>query len=96
MPPDKIPHPAVSKVVIAETEEGEIAGFLMAQMALHMEPLFIKRKFRHAVRFPKLVSKLEEAIGHDKFFCFTESPVVEKMLAFMKFVKLPWTIWKRK
>lgn len=92
---DKIPNPVLAKVAVAETEHGEIAGFLVVQMVIHMEPLRIVEKYRHAVRFDRLAAKIDEAVGHKNYYAFSETPLIEKMLKFVKFIKLPYSIWKK-
>lgn len=92
---ENVPNPALSRIVVAETETGELAAILGAQMTIHMEPLYIRKKFRHAVRFDKLAAKIEEVLGHKNYFCFSETPLIEKMLKFVGFVTLPYKIWKR-
>ncbi len=93
---DKIPNPQISKVVIAETEHGDIAGFCVTQLAVHTEPLFIVPKYRHAVRLDRLAKKVHEAIGHKNYFAFSETPIIERILKFLDYEKLPYSIWKKK
>lgn len=95
MPLDLVPEPRLSEICVAETEQGEIAGFLIAQAVVHLEPIFIRPEFKHAVRFNKLVEKLESVVGRN-YYCFSESSLVERMLKFVGFLKLPYKVWKRK
>lgn len=59
IPDPKLPHPALAEIVVAEDEDGNIVGFLVAQLVKHLEPLWIAPDHRGKVSWTKLVNMLD-------------------------------------
>lgn len=92
-----IPNPNFSRVAIAETDTGELAGYLMLQMVMHMEPLYVSRKFRGAVRINRLYKKLCELIPAGVSFYSFSLPghISERIAAVGGFLRMPYNIWRK-
>lgn len=87
-----IPHPEASIAAVAE-QDGEIAGILFLQIALHVEPLIIENP---RVDFRRLLGEIEQSLAEKKglpYYCFTESEHVERMAQIVGMKKLPYAIW---
>jgi len=56
-----IPNPQVSAIVIAEDDDDKIVGFLVAQLAVHVEPLWVAPSSRGGVTMARLWHEMQ---GH--------------------------------
>lgn len=59
-----VPDPTYATVAIAENESGEIEGFLIAQVAVHFDPLVLNNPNVNFIRLrDMLVSQLQPSVG---------------------------------
>lgn len=89
------PKPEYSKIVIAETEDGQVAGYWVLQMALHLEPLFIEDRYRGKVRVDRLYEKMMESVAKgSSIYCLAdEGSIAERIAKFFGAKKLHHRIW---
>jgi hypothetical protein len=62
--PDAVPDPRDSIVIIAETPDGALVGFITCQLLAHFEPLWVERSWRGHVSLPHLFNALHKCIPH--------------------------------
>jgi len=88
-----IPPPEAAMVAVAEEETGELAGMLILQLVLHMEPLVLKTP---SVSFKRLHDVLYDAVKDNKglrYYAFSEKDVVDRMAAHLGMTLLPYKVF---
>jgi hypothetical protein len=69
----RLPDPRMASIAAAEDFDGTIAGVLVVQVAVHLEPLIIKNP---RVDFRRLQSTIEANLEKNKgmaYYCFTDT-----------------------
>jgi hypothetical protein len=89
-----LPSPEVSRIAVAKFGE-EIVGFHCLQPALHVEPIWVRPKYRGMVRFRPLLGVLKESVPHGQpFYAFAPNEAIERLCAHLEMSKTPYTVWK--
>ena len=66
---DWIPHPGASAVIVAEAE-GKIEGFLVAQLAIHVEPIWISSLSRGGAMMFRLWTEMQKHLREQQIKVF--------------------------
>ena len=96
------PPPELATVAVAEDDNGELAGCLVLQLVLHMEPLVIQNPRANFLRLQAVLEKslsdgLRELAPDEKveYYCFSETEKVSRMAELMGLQKMPYKIWRK-
>lgn len=95
---DMIPPPETAGCAVAETtlEDGStvIVGFLLFQLAFHMEPLVIHPQYRGTVNFLTLVSTLESELPPaTPYYVFSSDKEISTLCQSHNMIPIPHRIW---
>jgi hypothetical protein len=91
-----VPHPEIANVAIAESADGQILGFLMLQMVLHAEPLWIDESERGKVSWKRLLGVLESLFeGPSCYYVFAPDEHVARMAEAVGMEKLPYAVFQK-
>jgi len=94
IPEEAIPQASASSAAIAENEDGSLAGVLIGQLVLHVEPLVLTSP---QVSFKHLFTTLMEPLQAYKglaFYAFSESAVVAGMAEHLGLKAKPYQVWE--
>ena len=94
IPEASIPQASASGAAIAENEDGSLAGVLIGQLVLHVEPLVLTSP---QVSFKHLFTTLMEPLQAHKglpFYAFSESDVVAGMAEHLGLTRKPYQVWE--
>jgi len=80
---DWIPHPGASAVMVAEAD-GQIIGFLVAQLAIHVEPLWITPGARGGATMARLWHEMQRHLREQQVKVFFSHASTEDMGAYLE------------
>lgn len=78
-----IPHPSTSAVIIAEDNDDKIVGFLVAQLAVHVEPVWVTPADRGTSTMFMMWRNMQEHLkdqGVKNYFCHASSAQIGSYL----------------
>lgn len=91
---DRLPDPSAAAIAVTECD-GQIVGFLVAQLVPHFEPLWIHPDHRGRVSWRRLVRLLEGLLPGQTYYTFTTSPAQARMATISGLMRRPWAIFQR-
>lgn len=89
-----LPNPDFSEIIVAE-DQNEIVGFLVAQLVLHTEPVWIKPEHRGKGLWRDLHLMAQKSIGDQEYFAFAPDDRISHMAESVGLKKMPWSVFKR-
>lgn len=98
---EALPDPAHSRVVVAETEEGNIVGYWCAQEVVHIEPAWVHPRYRRkglATRLFQHLRAVLDACHIPAAFCHVQDPDLVAAAMNLQMTPLHATplLWERK
>lgn len=90
---DNVPDPRFCRVVVAE-REATIVAFLVCQMAVHMEPLWILPEERGKVNWPRMLHMHEENLI-SPFYVFAPNERISAMCAAVGMKNKNWEVFMK-
>lgn len=94
-----LPDPVIARAIVAEDESGKIVGFLVTQLCVHFEPLWIEQGKASVMR---LISEGERMLAEGwlgprvPYFAFAPDQRISRLAKLCGMVKLPWEIWAKR
>lgn len=91
-----IPDPELSSVaIVIDSETNQLAGFLVAQSVVHLEPLFVDPKYRTGEVLRLLVDKAQEPFKEagSAFYAFSETDKIAHLLESEGMKELSWKVF---
>lgn len=92
----EVPTPETSAIVVAEVEN-EIVGFLVLQVQLHTEPLWIHPRYRGVVSWRRMLEEITTLVQSggqmNCYYTFADNSRMESLLQRAHYRKLPYTVW---
>jgi hypothetical protein len=88
-----LPNPDLTKILIAETEAGEIVGLWCMVQVVHIEPIWIAPEHRNGMLLGRMWRKMRVFLDHlrlDVVFCFSQRSDTDNYLTRLKFRELPY------
>lgn len=89
-----MPDPRFAMIIGAVEDNGDLAGFIVAQLIFHAEPLVVFNP--HAVRgmVHKMEDELRERVGNCQYFAFVDGRV-ESMCKALGLEQVPLSIYRK-
>jgi hypothetical protein len=94
LPVESIPLPNAASAAVAEHEDGSLAGVLIGQLVVHIEPLVLTSpKVSFKALFETLLEPLSEFKGLT-YYAFSDSAVVAGMTEHLGMQAKPYQVWE--
>lgn len=88
-----LPDPRLARIVVAE-DGSQIVAFLVVQMVPHLEPIWIDRRYRGKLHWPRLVTAAKKHLdAKSSYFAFAPNAHIARMIDAAGLTRLPWTIF---
>lgn len=82
-------------VIAAAVDNQHVAGFMVAQPALHVEPLWIDKPYRGKVDFLRLRNKIAEVIPQEtEYYVFAPNNKIARMAELGGLSEMNYRVWK--
>lgn len=85
--------------VFAAIENDEVVGFLVVQLVVHAEPIWIHEDYRGKVNWQKLVRMGEDFLGRNtgrEYYAFAPNDHIEAMCEIVGMEKMLWIVYRKK
>src|SRR5512135_1973620 len=81
---DWIPHPGSSAVIVAQDNDDKIVGFLVAQLAVHVEPLWVAPSGRGGMTMVRLWHEMQGHLREQGIKIFFSHASTEEIGAYLE------------
>jgi hypothetical protein len=88
-----VPSPESTRVLIAETESGELAAIWCMVQVIHIEPVWIAPAYRNSTLAGRMWNRMKVFLDHlrvDMSYCFADTPEIAQYLKRLGLKKLPY------
>ncbi len=84
--------PSVGRIIVAENDN-EIKGFVVVQLVMHVEPLWIGDP---RVSLKRMIGEVKNIVEDSDFYTFTSNDKAERIASLFGLVEKNWKVFSRR